>query len=800
MKFHRQILLLSAWLVQSSVAKLPFQTAIKYAPFMMPIRGGDQEEELDLDAKVRQAMLKLGLQVAPPPPPPLEDTVACEGGVCTVPTDAGQTPFEHPPPPPPPPLLRQEGTNPITVSSEIDNGIVEPPQPPPPPPLPVVQEDANDIAHRLAHDMKVHSSLALAAVYAVPNFSYDAAKQLIQQELELVAQVPPDAPHVQTLIAEGYKDVFAVRRALVLADMDLADARAILLSKQQDDENDEKEQQQQDQETNDSNVPFPTVTVNATFDPSQPIAAEPAAAAPAPPKLVDKSTVVFDATANQIQELIFESTVPVLVDVYADWCGPCKGTVLKQYENIELLVVRLLLALCFVSPLFSLTIFTISLFVALTPALEEMAVKSGGAFRLVKINTDTIRAASQALGVTALPTVFAFNRGRITHMFQGMPPSQKAMQSFMMGLMVSPTHFDPQPTPAEQEQYAKLTVKLIHMASSASVSFSARERLHDRVMMRLDELATEDMASAVDSAQTIRLLLSNVIKDPLSRKFRRLNLENPVVANKIAKYPACVAILNSVGFKGDNTSLELANGKNVANVAPALVARDCIDKWTEKTRYQAAAAIRKRKDDLERQKLQQEMALRVDEESEEVEEDYVDPNDCLVRIRMDGKKKVHEMQLHADDKVETILDKLPISLSGTDKTSVTITCAAKRLVIQSSNTAEMSKTLRELKFVPSVSLVVSVGTKQRENEPTTKLADRAALRKKKKRGSHTMQSVGIYSKDDNAKGELIDGGGGVWYEQDVTSEAEQDVAVEEDVGGVEEIDNSTSKTEESEPE
>ena len=35
-----------------------------------------------------------------------------------------------------------------------------------------------------------------------------------------------------------------------------------------------------------------------------------------------------------------------------------------------------------------------------------------------------------------------------------------------------------------------------------------------------------------------------------------------------------------------------------------------------------------------------------------------------------------------------------------------------------------------------------------------------------------MASVGIYSKDDNAKGELIDGGGGVWYEHDVTSDDE----------------------------
>ncbi|EEC46985.1 predicted protein, partial [Phaeodactylum tricornutum CCAP 1055/1] len=78
-------------------------------------------------------------------------------------------------------------------------------------------------------------------------------------------------------------------------------------------------------------------------------------------------------TSAQIQRLVLESPVPVLLDVYADWCGPCK---------------------------------------VLGPALEEMAIKSGGAFRLVKVNSDNERPVSTSLEVKALPSVFGLKDGK----------------------------------------------------------------------------------------------------------------------------------------------------------------------------------------------------------------------------------------------------------------------------------------------------------------------------------------------------------------------------------------------------
>ena len=95
------------------------------------------------------------------------------------------------------------------------------------------------------------------------------------------------------------------------------------------------------------------------------------AAAPVPAK---KEDVVFEVTAANFQQIVLESPVPVLLDVYADWCGPCKQ---------------------------------------LGPVLEQAAIKAGGMFRVAKVNADNEKAVSEALGVTGLPTVFTVSKGKI---------------------------------------------------------------------------------------------------------------------------------------------------------------------------------------------------------------------------------------------------------------------------------------------------------------------------------------------------------------------------------------------------
>lgn len=118
-----------------------------------------------------------------------------------------------------------------------------------------------------------------------------------------------------------------------------------------------------------------------------PGAAQPAQQAapgqPVPSVIVD----VGDADFGQIVEL--SSTVPVIVDLWAEWCGPCKQ---------------------------------------LSPVLERLVASYGGRLVLAKVDVDKNPQLTQAFQAQSIPTVAAVIGGRPAPLFQGALPEEQVKQ------------------------------------------------------------------------------------------------------------------------------------------------------------------------------------------------------------------------------------------------------------------------------------------------------------------------------------------------------------------------------------
>ncbi len=109
--------------------------------------------------------------------------------------------------------------------------------------------------------------------------------------------------------------------------------------------------------------------------------------APAPGS-ADASSVVIDVTEANFQRLVVaqSTTVPVVVDLWADWCGPCKQ---------------------------------------LSPVLERLAVEYAGQFLLAKVDVDANPRLGQVFQAQSIPLVVAVVKGQPVPLFQGALPEQQ---------------------------------------------------------------------------------------------------------------------------------------------------------------------------------------------------------------------------------------------------------------------------------------------------------------------------------------------------------------------------------------
>ncbi|GAB3166202.1 thioredoxin [Myceligenerans halotolerans] len=90
-------------------------------------------------------------------------------------------------------------------------------------------------------------------------------------------------------------------------------------------------------------------------------------------------------TDNTFKSEVLESDVPVLVDFWATWCGPCR---------------------------------------MVAPILEELSEEYGGKIKIVKLDTDENQATAMAYNVVSIPTLNVYQGGKVVKSIVGARPKR----------------------------------------------------------------------------------------------------------------------------------------------------------------------------------------------------------------------------------------------------------------------------------------------------------------------------------------------------------------------------------------
>jgi thioredoxin 1 len=102
------------------------------------------------------------------------------------------------------------------------------------------------------------------------------------------------------------------------------------------------------------------------------------------------SSDVLNLEDGNFEQEVLKSEVPVLVDFWAVWCGPCK---------------------------------------AIAPAVDELAREYKGKLKVAKLDIDAHQAVPQKYGIRSIPTLLVFKGGRVVDTIIGAVPKAKLLES-----------------------------------------------------------------------------------------------------------------------------------------------------------------------------------------------------------------------------------------------------------------------------------------------------------------------------------------------------------------------------------